>query len=50
MPKKTAKKSRARKGTAVKDLKPSRGGTTKGGFNPKELGVDKSVPWQRQGG
>ena len=50
MPKKTARKSRARKATTVKDLKASRGGQMKGGYNPKELGVDKSVPGQREGG
>jgi hypothetical protein len=51
MPKKRAKKGRARKVTKVKDLKASRGGEMKGGmYNPKELQIDKSVAWQRGSG
>jgi hypothetical protein len=50
MPRKTAKKSRARKVVTVKDLKAGRGGQTKGGFNPKEPSVDRSVAGQQRSG
>ena len=29
------------------DIKPKK--DAKGGYNPKELGFDKSVPWQKSG-
>jgi hypothetical protein len=50
MAKKTLGKGRKRKAATVKDLKAGRGGV-KGGayFNPKEITIDKTVPWQRKG-
>jgi hypothetical protein len=51
MAKKTTRTGRKRKAATVKDLKAGRGGVAMGGtyFNPKEITIDKNVPWQRKG-